>query len=142
VKPIELITNRRIRNSIILGMLLIVLCWALYKQLFPGTKPEQGAIRVVKCTDEECKHSAVKKIMDIGNKHDPNCVCEKCGKPVGYSFKCEDCDYEFAYIPVEVPPPKELKKLKTMGKFQFAQDLQKCPNCGSTRTYPMPVDSQ
>ncbi len=139
-KIFEFISNRNLRNRIILSLLVVIFCVVCYIQFFSGKAPEEGELRAVKCS--ECGHQAVKKIKDINDTHDPLTHCEKCGKSVGYAYKCENCDFEFSLIPAPIPPPKDIKKMKTMAKFEYALEGMKCPNCGSTQTHPILVESK
>ena len=121
----------------LLGILTIVLGVVVYAQYFSRSAPPEGALRVVKCS--ACGEQNVKLIKDINDKHDPKCSCGKCGKKLGYAFKCDECDFEFPVIPVEKPSAVEISKMKTMSKFTYALQVQKCPNCGSIQTTAISV---
>ena len=133
-----IIRHRRVIKFSILGALIIVLGVVVYVQYFSRTPPPEGALRIVKCA--ACGDRSVKLIKDINDRHDPKCVCGKCGKPVGYAFKCDNCDFEFPVIPEDKPFPEATSKMKTMGKFKHVLQLRKCLNCGSTQTHPMSVE--
>ncbi len=133
-----LIKNKRFISLAVLGILITVLGIVVYVQYFSRPAPPGGALRVVKCAD--CGDKSVKLIMkDINDKQDPKCTCGKCGKKLGYAFKCDECDFEFPVIPVEKPSSVEISKMKTMGKFTYALQVQKCPNCGSIQTTAISV---
>ena len=129
--------NKRVMKIVMLGVLTIVLAVVVYIEFLSRTPPPEGALRIVKCSG--CGDQVVKRIKDINDRRDPKCTCGKCGKPLGYAFKCEDCDFEFPVIPVDKPPAGEVAKMKTMGKFNYVLQMRKCPNCGSTRTNPISV---
>jgi predicted RNA-binding Zn-ribbon protein involved in translation (DUF1610 family) len=135
-----MIKNKRAINPVILAILTIVLGVVVYLQYFSGTPPPEGALRVVKCSG--CGNKSVNQIKDINDRNDPRCICAKCRKPLGYAFKCDDCDFEFSVIPIDKPPAGEMAKMKTMGKFTYVLQMRKCPNCGSTRTTPVSVESK
>ncbi|GEM_PF-2168815 len=138
-KLFEIVSNRKIRNAFFLTVLAIILCIVCYEEFFSGPAKDEGDMRVVKCA--ECGHLCVKKIKDINNPNDSINHCEKCGKQLGYAYKCENCDREFSIIPAPLPAPQDIKKMKTMAKFEYALEGMKCPNCGSTQTHPILVDS-
>ncbi|MFZ2656875.1 MAG: hypothetical protein WAX69_18220 [Victivallales bacterium] len=133
----EIFTNRTKRNTIAVIVLAIVLAVTVYIQFFCQPALSEGALRVVRCPD--CDAQAVHKVKDVGDPNDANNKCHACGRQVGYAFKCEDCDKEFSMVPIGKVPPDGLDKMKTMGKFQYALQEQKCPNCGSVRTHPISV---
>ena len=137
---LKLLKNKRVVNIAILAILTIVLAVVVYVEYFSRTPPPEGALRVVKCSG--CNEQSVKMIKDINDRSDPKCTCGKCGKPLGYAFKCEDCDFEFPVIPVDKNTNGEFSKMKTMGKFNYVVQTRKCTNCGSTRTYPISVDKK
>lgn len=137
---LEFIKNKRVRNPVILAMLAIVLSVVVYKQYFSSTPAPEGALRVVKCSG--CGDQTVKLIKDINDKRDPKCICAKCRKPLGYAFKCEDCDFEYSVIPDGKLSAEEISKLKTMGKFNYVMQGRKCPNCSSIRTRAISVESK
>ena len=129
--------NKRVMKFAMLGVLSIVLIVVVYIQFLSRTPSPEGALRVVKCS--ACGDQVVKRIKDINDSRDSRTVCAKCSKPMGYAYKCNDCDFEFPVIPVDKPPAAEMAKMKTMGKFNYVLQMSKCPNCGSTRTTPMSV---
>jgi ribosomal protein S27E len=129
-----LLKNKRTVKLVILAILTLVLGVVVYIEYFSHTPPPEGAFRIVKCTG--CGDQTVKQVKDI---NDPGCICGKCGKPLGYAFKCDVCDFEFPVIPVDKPPAGEMAKMKTMGKFNYVLKIRKCPNCGSTSTTPISV---
>ncbi|MFA6292801.1 MAG: hypothetical protein WC637_13520 [Victivallales bacterium] len=132
--------HKRVMKIVLLGVLTVVLIVVVYIQFLSRTPAPEGALRVVKCS--VCGDQVVKMIKDINDKSDTRCTCGKCGKPLGYAFKCDDCDFEFPVIPVDKPPAEEMAKMKTMGKFTYVLQMRKCPNCGSTRTTPMSVEKK
>ena len=132
-----LIKNKRVISIAVLGILIIVLGIVVYIQYFSRTAPPEGSLRVVKCSS--CGEQGVKLIKDINDKHDPKCSCGKCGKKLGYAFKCDECDFEFAIIPDDKPLPDAISKMKTMGKFKYILQQRKCPNCGSIQTTAISV---
>ena len=137
---LQLIKNKRVVNLVILAILTIVLGVVVYVEYFSRTPPPEGAFRVVKCSG--CGDQSVKQIKDISDRSDPKSICGKCKKPLGYAFKCGDCDFEYPVIPVDKPPVEEILKMKTMGKFNYVLQTRKCPNCGSIRTTPISVENK
>ena len=135
-----LFKNRRVINIIALAILTIVLCVVVYIQYFSATPPPEGAFRVVKCPG--CGAQYEKMIKDINDSRDANSICSKCKKPLGYAYKCDDCDFEFPVIPAAKPSASEISKMKTMGKLKYVLQARKCPNCGSTSTVPISVKSK
>ncbi len=134
---LQLMKNKRVLKIVMLGVLTIVLIVVVYIQFLSRTPPPEGALRVVKCS--VCGDQVVKMIKDINDRSDSRTVCGKCGKQIGYAYKCTDCDFEFSVIPVDKPPTGEMAKMKTMGKFNYVLQTSKCTNCGSTSTTPMSV---
>lgn len=130
--------NKRAVKIVILGILTIVFGVVVYIEYFSRTPPPEGSLRVVKCSG--CNEKSVNLIKDISDSHDPKCTCKKCGKPLGYAFKCEECEFEFPVIPIDKPPTGEMSKMKTMAKFNYVLQVRKCPNCGSTRTNAISVE--
>jgi len=116
------------------GIVIAIFLVVVYIQFFSSKAPQEGALRVVICTD--CKNSEVRHIIDICDSKDKRNFCPKCGKRYGLAYKCETCSYEFPTINMQTKPPDGVK---TMGKFEHAREAARCPNCGSTRTVPMPV---
>jgi hypothetical protein len=117
-------------------MILLLIVWAvvLYVQFFSYNTPPEGALRMVMCY--QCKVKYPEIIKDIADSDDPRCFCKKCGGRLGYAHKCEECQYEYSINPLlSIPPPEGTKK--TMGKFEYVLEMQKCPNCGSTKTGPI-----
>jgi ribosomal protein S27E len=129
--------NRGATRLAVLAVLTILLGVVVYIEYFSRTPPPEGAFRVVKCSG--CGDQTVKQVKDI---NDPKCICGKCGKALGYAFKCDNCDFEFPVIPVDKPPAGEMTKMKTMGKFNYVLQIRKCPNCGSTSTTPISVEKK
>ncbi len=140
MKIVEVFSNRRIRNYTIVSVLFAVLVITVYIQFFSAPPSNEGCLRYVEC--KECEHKAVKKIKDITDPNEKATHCEKCSKQVGFVFKCEDCDREFPVVPLDRPKPEDFAKMRTMGKFQFALEINKCPNCGSVRTHPMSIPEE
>ncbi|HCE42911.1 MAG TPA: hypothetical protein DET40_05140 [Lentisphaeria bacterium] len=137
MKLLEIFTDRNKRNMLVVSILVIVLAVAVYIQFIYEPPAVEGALRVVRCPD--CDTQSVQRIKDISDTKDAHNKCHACGKMVGYAFKCEDCDREFSMVPVEKLPPEGVAKMRTMGKFTYALQMQKCPNCGSIRTRPISV---
>ena len=137
---LQLIKNKRVVNLVVLAILTIILGIVVYGKYFSSTPLPEGAFRVVKCSG--CGDQSVKQIKDINDSRDPKCICGKCKKPLGYAFKCEDCDFEYPVIPVDKAPTAEILKMKTMGKFNYVLQTRKCPNCGSIRTTPISVENK
>ena len=135
---LKILRDKKKRDKILVVVLSIVLIITVYVNFFRHTHIPEGADRVVICN--ECGDKTVKLIKDIADDKEAGCKCGKCGGRYGYGFKCEDCSFEWALIPPNNPPA--VQKLKTMGKFQYALELQKCPNCSSTRTYPISVKNE
>jgi len=133
----EIFKNWRVMRYYVLAILAVTFVVTVYMQFFYKPKQEEGALRLIQC--QECEHKAVKRIKDIANPNEAATHCEKCGKQVGYAYKCEDCDREFSIIPILQASPENLVKLKTMGKFAYTREMYKCPNCGSVRTRPISV---
>jgi len=136
----RLMKSKRTIMPVILAILTIVFGLILYIDYFSLIPQPEGALRVVKCSG--CGDKSVNQIKDINDRRNPKCTCVKCGKPLGYAFKCDDCDFEFPVIPVDKPPAEEMAKMKTMGKFAYVLQMRKCPNCGSTRTTPISVENK
>ncbi len=131
----EILKNRITRNYTILSLLVIMLFAILYFNfLRDSSDPEKGALRAVRCP--VCHEQAVKQVVDINDKSEAACSCAKCGAQLCYSYKCSDCQYEFALVPQKI---YKLTGLKTMEKFHVVLETQKCPNCGSIRTEPMSI---
>ncbi|MFA6568865.1 MAG: hypothetical protein WCS96_11685 [Victivallales bacterium] len=137
---LALVKNRRVISLAILAILAIVLGVVVYIQYFSRTPPPEGALRVVKCSS--CGDQGVKLIKDINDRHDPRCTCGKCGKLLGYAFKCDECDFEFPVFPINKAPSGGMSKMKTMDTFNYVLQMRKCPNCGSTETTPISVESK
>jgi len=140
MKFIEIFTDRNKRNTLGIIVLAAILAATVYIQFFYKPDLSEGALRVVRCPD--CDTQGVQKIKDLADPKDPNNKCHACGKLVGYAFKCEDCDKEFSMLPIERVPPEGVAKMRTMGKFQYALQVQKCPNCGSIRTRAVSVPNE
>lgn len=137
---LQLIKSKRAINIVVLAVLSVILGAVIYIEYFSRTPPPEGALRVVKCSG--CGDKCVNLIKDINDRRDPKCACVKCGKPLGYAFKCDDCDFEFPLIPLDKPSVEEIGKMKTMGKFNYVLQTRKCVNCGSIRTTPISVESK
>jgi ribosomal protein S27E len=137
---LQLIKNKRKVNLVILAVLTLVLVVLVCAQYFSSTPQPEGAFRVVKCSG--CGDQGVKQIIDVDDRSDPKCTCGKCGKALGYAFKCDNCDFEFPLIPIDRPSASEMSKMKTMGKFKYVLQTRKCPNCGSTSTTPISVENK
>ena len=137
---LRLIKNRNVINIAILGILAIIMVVVVYIVYFSHSPPPEGALRVVKCTG--CGEKSVNLIKDINDSHDPKCICGKCGKPLGYAFKCEVCDFEYPVIPLDKQVAVEISKMKTMGKFKYVLQTRKCTNCSATSTNPMSVEKK
>jgi hypothetical protein len=118
---------------IVLIVLFLILAVIIYFQLFHYTPPPEGALRMTMCP--QCKEIIVKRIIDISDVNEKACLCEKCKVHLGYAYKCEDCQREFPVNPIFKPMSE--KAVKTMGKFKYITEQEKCPNCGSTRTRPI-----
>lgn len=59
--------------------------------------------------------------------------CPKCGKGMGYLWKCMTCRYEFEYL-----PSKKREAYDTEEAFRQAKiDSCRCPNCNSVETFPV-----
>lgn len=137
---LQMMKNKNAVKIVILSVLTIVLASIVYVDYFSRTPPPEGALRVVKCSG--CGDQGVKMIKDINDRRDPKCICGKCKKPLGYAFKCDNCDFEYPVIPVEKPPAGEMAKMKTMAKFTYVLQERKCPNCGSVSTTPISVEKK
>ncbi len=132
-----ILKDRKARGVILLVLTAAALATTVYVQFFRHKPEAEGAARSVVCP--KCHESysiVVKDLKDLGN---PACRCRKCGGQLGYAWICGNCGYEFPYVPKNELGGEELKKMKTMEKFHFAEDLTKCPNCGSSRTRPLPA---
>ena len=130
---IELWQNRERRNRWILAVLsLITACIIVKRILERGEDVAQpaGALTCVICV--ECQYRTNMLVHDI---NDPKYVCHKCGGKLALAWKCDDCQFEYPLVP---RPPSDKKLLKTMAKFNAANDLCRCPNCGSTSTSAIP----
>ncbi len=127
------------KNTIsVLAIIIFILLVFLLIQFLVSDKTEPaGSLDLVICP--KCSEKFVVRIKDISDNSDRSNFCPKCGNRVAYIFKCDDCDYEFPLLPNSLPPPPDLK---TMGKFNYVLNQQKCPNCGSARTHQTPVPEQ
>jgi len=111
----------------VLGVLL-ALAWAA--ALSPISRREEC---LVICRQRRCGFAEI-RMMDpksIGEKH-----CRRCGGPLGFAWKCPNCDFEFPLVLSEIPP----------GTMSHEQELKlrlrewRCPNCGSSDCYQMGLE--
>jgi len=131
-----ILMDKKKRNIFILAILFMILGAVIYLQFFNQEKILEGALCVVICP--ECKEKTIKLIKDINDPNEAACNCDQCKGKLGYGWKCDDCNYEYA---VRDDFKVSTKDMKTMAKFQLVLDHEKCPNCGSTRTHPISVST-
>ena len=118
--------NKKARDISILAVVVIVLLVTLSINL--KKPPPKESERVMIC--DKCKYTGVMKFTDI-----KKVVCPKCGKGrMHFAMKCVDCQYEFPYPDIEIPPNMTVKE-----KRRLLEKELKCPNCGSHNVFPISV---
>lgn len=115
-----------------LGLVLVVVALPVFA--FYGYQAYRSAMedRAVSSptgplVDVVCTACGVRESRPVDNIHEVR--CRKCGKPMGFTFRCHDCKAEFPYM-----PPAEVKTLK--GHKPKAE----CPKCHSWNVQPIPAE--
>ena len=126
----DVIQTKEKRNVVILTILIIILSSYAYSLWMNWGEIPQ--VRMLVCGSETCKKKEVREFYRISDER-----CSACNKKdMKYALKCNKCDYEFGYLPSEIP-----KTLKTReGVFKFRQEEMKCPNCSSIETGYMLIE--
>lgn len=125
----------KLRNTIILSVLslLLVIC-LIYRILTAEPPPIPGSLRVVVC--QECKCQNVERIVDIGTTGKR---CKKCNGKLSFAWKCEECRFEYPELQII---PKKGSQNSTMEVFKKVVESRRCPNCASTDTHPVAINSK
>jgi len=112
-------------RMIALAVLILVLGVSRLVQLaFFGEPSVKGQASLL-CP--KCKYAVLKEIDSIYKEK-----CPKCASPMGFFYKCSECDFEFAFVP---KPLEELKGMSPSELRRFKELEAKCPNCMSCKTY-------
>lgn len=59
--------------------------------------------------------------------------CPKCGREMGYLWKCMTCSYEFECLPSKTKGSYDTEEAYRRAKI----DACRCPNCNSVETFPV-----
>ncbi len=121
-----LLSDEKARKRILFGAMILTFIIGAFV-LLSSKRPSSKFESVLMCT--KCHAVETREADDLYKE-----ACSKCKAPMGLAYKCDECRYEFPYLPSDAD---YLKKMDIEEYRKFRVNEAKCPNCFSTKTHGM-----